>query len=75
MLSMRITGLEIPGRYRKALLASQPDKSEFASESLTSGKFSNGGDLAVPSELRVQLEPQIFCRTRLSQVSTLPSYI
>ena len=40
MLSMRITGLVIPGRYRKALLASQPYKSEFASESLTSGKFS-----------------------------------
>ena len=39
MLSMRITGLVIPGRYRKALLASQPDKSESTSESLTSGKF------------------------------------
>ena len=33
---MYITGL-IPERYRKALLASQPDKSESASESLTSG--------------------------------------
>ena len=36
---MYITGL-IPERYRKALLASQPDKSESASESLTSGTFS-----------------------------------
>ena len=33
---MHISDLVIPGRYRKALLASQPDKSESASESLTS---------------------------------------
>ena len=37
---MYITGLVIPGRYRKALLASQTDKSESASVSVTSGTFS-----------------------------------
>ena len=35
-----VIGLVIPGRYRKPLLSSQPDKSESASESLTSGTFS-----------------------------------
>ena len=37
---MSITGLVTPWRYRKALPASQPDKSESASESSTSGTFS-----------------------------------
>ena len=37
---MHIIGLVIPWRYRKPLLSSQPDKSESASESLTSGTYS-----------------------------------
>ena len=68
---MHITGLVIPGRYRKALLASQTDKSESASVSLTSGTFfgqwrRSGRPIAAENPAGA---PDIF------QANTLASYI